>query len=232
MKNKFIEDIINLANSLDEQGFIKEANDIDYLLICLAMTADKARQILNVSEFASSDAINKAFKVKALRAHPDVGGDVETMKNLNVARDLLLQETNRRGPSAYTYYSSPQEHDESEESEKEYDEYINKRHRDYKAHHQDIREDYAGVWVKKISTGSGKTPYILSIIVDGREFVLGAALSQQIINNCNVMHFAFGLTTGNIAEITKAEDLIYSITQELDPNINAGLKLALERYIL
>lgn len=98
----FIQDIINLANSLDEQGLVKEADCLDYLLLCLAMTKDEAQMLLGVSPFASSDDVNKAFKMKALQHHPDIGGDVETMKSLNVARDILLGERREERP-----YSPP-----------------------------------------------------------------------------------------------------------------------------
>ena len=90
-KDEQTDDLIDLANILDQQGFTKAADEIDYLLLKLAMSFGRACRVLGVSEFASREDIQKAFKTKALKAHPDVGGDAEEMKLLNIARDLLLR---------------------------------------------------------------------------------------------------------------------------------------------
>jgi len=45
--------------------------------------------ILGVSKTASLDEIKKAFKKKALKAHPDKGGDPEVFKDLSIAYEVL-----------------------------------------------------------------------------------------------------------------------------------------------
>ena len=46
-------------------------------------------EILGVPENATLEEIKKAYRKKASVAHPDKGGDVEMMKQVNVAYDLL-----------------------------------------------------------------------------------------------------------------------------------------------
>jgi len=54
-----------------------------------------ARAILEVSERASSEEIRAAFRAKAAEAHPDSGGDAAKMRDLTIARDLLLSKADR-----------------------------------------------------------------------------------------------------------------------------------------
>lgn len=44
-------------------------------------------QVLGISERASRDEINAAYRAKAMRAHPDSGGSDAAMARLNAARD-------------------------------------------------------------------------------------------------------------------------------------------------
>ena len=51
----------------------------------------KARQILGITKSNPTEAeIRRAYKKKARKNHPDKGGDQETMKSINSARDTLL----------------------------------------------------------------------------------------------------------------------------------------------
>ena len=57
----------------------------------LVQSLDEAARILGISPHATLDEINKAFKQKALKAHPDLnpGGEME-MKLLNSAKEFFL----------------------------------------------------------------------------------------------------------------------------------------------
>lgn len=61
------------------------------LLLRRAMSMTQAKEILGFPPSAnpSKDEIEKAYKKKALENHPDLGGDAEKMKEINVARDVL-----------------------------------------------------------------------------------------------------------------------------------------------
>ena len=104
-----ISKLIKISNMLDSKGFYGLANDLDglikealsntYLRLLFAMSREKALQILGLMPDASPDEINKAFKTKALEFHPDLHpgkNTEEQMKEVNVARDILL---NERPPS-------------------------------------------------------------------------------------------------------------------------------------
>jgi DnaJ-domain-containing protein 1 len=86
----FLRQVVKTANEFDRKGLTKEADELDYVMLKLAMTTDEAFEVLGVKPTATQDEIKEAWKHKALQAHPDVGGDLEDMKRLNVARDLLL----------------------------------------------------------------------------------------------------------------------------------------------
>lgn len=75
---------------LDSFGRRIDADIIDYLLLKMAMSLEDARMLLSVPAAATEDDIQKAWRQKALENHPDRGGDVEKMKAINVARDILL----------------------------------------------------------------------------------------------------------------------------------------------
>jgi hypothetical protein len=103
--------LIKFANLMDKRGLYDEADQVDSILICLAMSVDDARNLLGVLPGASPEEINKAYMPLALENHPDRGGDEEKMKLLNHARDILLGRSEpermrpaptpqrRRGPS-------------------------------------------------------------------------------------------------------------------------------------
>lgn len=48
-------------------------------------------EVLGVSQWASHDQINAAWREKAQRAHPDAGGSDKAMSEINVARDHGLK---------------------------------------------------------------------------------------------------------------------------------------------
>lgn len=52
-------------------------------------------EILGVSQDASSDEINKAFRKLAVKHHPDAGGDAETFKKISQAYEVLSDSKKR-----------------------------------------------------------------------------------------------------------------------------------------
>ena len=56
-----------------------------------ALPAPKCWEILGVRPGASAEEINRAFRAKAVAAHPDSGGSHEVMAALNQARDDALR---------------------------------------------------------------------------------------------------------------------------------------------
>jgi DnaJ family protein A protein 2 len=57
--------------------------------------------LLGVSKTATSDEIKKAFRKKALKEHPDKGGDPELFKEITVAYEVLFDPEKR---SVYDKY--------------------------------------------------------------------------------------------------------------------------------
>jgi len=49
----------------------------------------KYYELLGVPKTASADEIKKAFRKKALKEHPDKGGDPEKFKDISVAYEVL-----------------------------------------------------------------------------------------------------------------------------------------------
>src|ERR1044071_4265246 len=56
--------------------------------------------ILGVSEDASKEEIDRAFRNEARKRHPDGGGSEEAMKSLNEAHDILSDPETRRAYDA------------------------------------------------------------------------------------------------------------------------------------
>jgi len=65
-----------------------------------AMPVADARRLLGVSEGASLDDIRAAHRRLIARVHPDAGGSAELAERVNVARDTLIAEMQRRTPRA------------------------------------------------------------------------------------------------------------------------------------
>ena len=65
-----------------------------------SMTAEDARRLLGVSERATLTEIRDAHRRLIARVHPDKGGSAELANRVNVARDTLVAEMNRRTPRA------------------------------------------------------------------------------------------------------------------------------------
>ncbi len=60
---------------------------------------DRARSLLGIAETADQAAINAAWRSRLTEHHPDRGGDEELARQINRARDILLEEweaANRR----------------------------------------------------------------------------------------------------------------------------------------
>jgi DnaJ family protein C protein 19 len=64
------------------------------------MPVEDARRLLGVGEGASLDEIRSAHRRLIARVHPDTGGSAELAERVNVARDTLVAEMNRRTPRA------------------------------------------------------------------------------------------------------------------------------------
>jgi hypothetical protein len=65
-----------------------------------SMSPADARKLLGVSESASLGEIRDAHRRLITRVHPDTGGSAELANRVNVARDTLVAEMNRRTPRA------------------------------------------------------------------------------------------------------------------------------------
>lgn len=63
-----------------------------------AMPVDEARRLLGVRDDASLVEIRDAHRRLISRVHPDAGGSVELAHRVNLARDTLVAEMNRRTP--------------------------------------------------------------------------------------------------------------------------------------
>jgi hypothetical protein len=64
------------------------------------MPVEDARRLLGVGETASAEEIRSAHRRLIARVHPDAGGSAELAERVNVARDTLIAEMNRRTPRA------------------------------------------------------------------------------------------------------------------------------------
>jgi len=53
---------------------------------------DRARSLLNVSDNASREDINNAWRDRLAEHHPDKGGDEQLAQMINRARDILLED--------------------------------------------------------------------------------------------------------------------------------------------
>lgn len=65
-----------------------------------AMPVEEARQLLGVGADASLAEIREAHRRLIAKVHPDIGGSAELARRVNVARDTLVAEMNRRTPRA------------------------------------------------------------------------------------------------------------------------------------
>ena len=65
-----------------------------------SMSVTDARALLGVSEDASLAEIREAHRRLIAKVHPDTGGSAELANRVNVARDTLVAEMNRRTPRA------------------------------------------------------------------------------------------------------------------------------------
>jgi hypothetical protein len=65
-----------------------------------AMPVEDARKLLGVGREASLAEIRDAHRRLISKVHPDAGGSEELANRVNVARDILVAEMNRRTPRA------------------------------------------------------------------------------------------------------------------------------------
>jgi DnaJ homolog subfamily C member 19 len=65
-----------------------------------SMPLEDARRLLGVDENATLADIRAAHKRLIQKVHPDSGGSAELANRVNVARDTLVAEMNRRTPAA------------------------------------------------------------------------------------------------------------------------------------
>ena len=64
------------------------------------MPVEEARRLLGVTEEAGLADIRAAHRRLIAKVHPDAGGSAELAHRVNVARDTLVAEMNRRTPRA------------------------------------------------------------------------------------------------------------------------------------
>src|SRR3712207_2185470 len=64
------------------------------------MAVEDARRLLGVAPGATIAEIREAHRRLITRVHPDAGGSEELANRVNVARDTLIAEMNRRTPRA------------------------------------------------------------------------------------------------------------------------------------
>jgi hypothetical protein len=64
------------------------------------MPVEDARRLLGVAETADLQEIRAAHRRLIAKVHPDLGGSAELAERVNVARDTLVAEMNRRTPRA------------------------------------------------------------------------------------------------------------------------------------
>ena len=62
------------------------------------MSPDDARRLLGLTENATLADIRDAHRRLITRVHPDKGGSAELANRVNIARDTLVAEMNRRAP--------------------------------------------------------------------------------------------------------------------------------------
>jgi len=65
-----------------------------------AMAPAEARRLLGVAEGASLEDIRAAHRRLIAKVHPDAGGSADLAERVNLARDALVAEMNRRTPRA------------------------------------------------------------------------------------------------------------------------------------
>jgi hypothetical protein len=65
-----------------------------------SMPVEDARRLLGVGPEASLTEIRDAHRRLIAKVHPDSGGSAELANRVNVARDILVAEMNRRTPRA------------------------------------------------------------------------------------------------------------------------------------
>ena len=66
----------------------------------VGMPLEDARRLLGVGPDATLAEIRNAHRRLIARVHPDIGGSAELAERVNVARDTLVAEMNRRTPRA------------------------------------------------------------------------------------------------------------------------------------
>jgi hypothetical protein len=69
-------------------------------LAASTMSPADARKLLGVADNATLTEIREAHRRLITRVHPDSGGSAELANRVNVARDTLVAEMNRRTPRA------------------------------------------------------------------------------------------------------------------------------------
>ena len=61
----------------------------------------KYYDVIGVPKTATKDEVKKAFRKKAIREHPDKGGDPEKFKDLTVAYEVLMDDEKRKAYDKY-----------------------------------------------------------------------------------------------------------------------------------
>lgn len=72
-----------------------------------AMSIAQAKKIFNIDSVPSLDDLKDLHKKLVMKHHPDRGGDLSTMQNVNAAFDLLKKNTGSSSSSSGSRYSAP-----------------------------------------------------------------------------------------------------------------------------
>jgi hypothetical protein len=86
--------LIQILSTVDSlKGLFKkpQSNDTQKTSTTAKMTKEQAFKILDISENASKEEIEEAYKRLMKKNHPDVGGTEYFASQLNEAKDLLLK---------------------------------------------------------------------------------------------------------------------------------------------
>jgi hypothetical protein len=117
------------------------------------LTRSQAARLLGVRETDDEEAIRAAWKKKTLENHPDRGGSVEAMSQINVAAETLLEQgvaSGRRTPEG------PSRADDREKAKQE-------RERRQRAEATPPPDPAGGTYASAVSKGSGISWKLISV---------------------------------------------------------------------
>ena len=232
-----------IANLLDKRGLYRCADLIDAVLLKAAMNEEQARKLLGLPLDYTAEDIKHSHKQLALQHHPDKGGSVEDMKQLNIAKDVLLE---RRKPDyeqpTRTHYD-PREYQayEREPQRKEHHREKGWYEQAEEEHEKQVRQerdmwdgaiDAAGVitdadWklISGVMTGANIKEHavnkarIVYGIRDGLHVFIGVVAIVPLGGRKNKRYVMFMKTTSNIEQ---AKSIIDGLVGQMKDYVSGG----------